>query len=300
VFLFGAFVREALNVIRLECTMQQNLILRQPYERWLAYGLLLITGLVMAFPFIYMLASSLKTSSEVVQVPPVLFPQTLQLGNYIEVLNIVPLGTQLVNSTLVTIGVVAGWIFTSVLAGYAFARLEFPGRDVLFFAYLLTLMVPFAVLIVPMYRIMIAFGWVDKLVALIVPWLFTAYGTFLLRQFFMNLPRDLEEAAMIDGASRWGILFRVAVPLARPAMATLATFGFLYAWNSFLWPLIIISNPEKKVVTQGLMDLQALYAARVDLIMAGSVLAVLPTLIVFLFAQRYFIEGIATTGLAGR
>jgi multiple sugar transport system permease protein len=280
--------------------MQQNLILRQPYERWLAYGLLLITGLVMAFPFIYMLASSLKTSSEVVQVPPVLFPQTLQLGNYIEVLNIVPLGTQLVNSTLVTIGVVAGWIFTSVLAGYAFARLEFPGRDVLFFAYLLTLMVPFAVLIVPMYRIMIAFGWVDKLVALIVPWLFTAYGTFLLRQFFMNLPRDLEEAAMIDGASRWGILFRVAVPLARPAMATLATFGFLYAWNSFLWPLIIISNPEKKVVTQGLMDLQALYAARVDLIMAGSVLAVLPTLIVFLFAQRYFIEGIATTGLAGR
>ena len=280
--------------------MQQNLILRQPYERWLAYGLLLITGLVMAFPFIYMLASSLKTSSEVVQVPPVLFPQTLQLGNYIEVLNIVPLGTQLVNSTLVTIGVVAGWIFTSVLAGYAFARLEFPGRDVLFFAYLLTLMVPFAVLIVPMYRIMIAFGWVDKLVALIVPWLFTAYGSFLLRQFFMNLPRDLEEAAMIDGASRWGILFRVAVPLARPAMATLATFGFLYAWNSFLWPLIIISNPEKKVVTQGLMDLQALYAARVDLIMAGSVLAVLPTLIVFLFAQRYFIEGIATTGLAGR
>jgi multiple sugar transport system permease protein len=280
--------------------MQQNLILRQPYERWLAYGLLLITGLVMAFPFIYMLASSLKTSSEVVQVPPVLFPQTLQLGNYIEVLNIVPLGTQLVNSTLVTIGVVAGWIFTSVLAGYAFARLEFPGRDVLFFAYLLTLMVPFAVLIVPMYRLMIAFGWVDKLVALIVPWLFTAYGTFLLRQFFMNLPRDLEEAAMIDGASRWGILFRVAVPLARPAMATLATFGFLYAWNSFLWPLIIISNPEKKVVTQGLMDLQALYAARVDLIMAGSVLAVLPTLIVFLFAQRYFIEGIATTGLAGR
>ena len=280
--------------------MEQGLFIRGRGERLVAYVVLLAMGLLMAFPFIYMLASSLKTSSEVVQVPPTLFPDTLQLGNYLEVLSIVPLGTQLVNSALVTAGVVAGWVFTSVLAGYAFARIEFPGREALFFAYLLTLMVPFAVLIVPMYRLMITFGWVDKLTALIVPWLFTAYGTFLLRQFFMGLPRDLEEAAMIDGAGRWGILFRIAMPLARSAMATLATFGFLYAWNSFLWPLIIISNPENKVVTQGLMDLQALYAARVYLIMAGSVLAVLPTLIVFLLAQRYFIEGIATTGLAGR
>jgi multiple sugar transport system permease protein len=137
-------------------------------------------------------------------------------------------------------------------------------------------------------------------VALIVPWVFTAYGTFLLRQFFMGIPKDLEEAAMMDGASRWGVLFRICLPLARPAMATLATFGFLYAWNSFLWPLIIISSPGKKVITQGLVDLQALYAVRVDLIMAGSTLAVLPTLIIFLLAQRYFIEGIATSGLAGR
>jgi multiple sugar transport system permease protein len=275
-------------------------ILRRPWERALAYAFLAVTGLVMVFPFIYMVASSLKTSSEVVQVPPKLFPATLQFGNYLEVLSIVPLGTQLWNTVLVTAGVVAGWVFTSVLAGYAFARLQFPGRDWLFGVYLTTLMVPFAVLIVPMYRMMLIFGWVDKLTALIIPWIFTAYGTFLLRQFFMSIPKDLEEAALIDGASRWGILFRIFVPLARPAIATLATFGFLYAWNSFLWPLIIISSPEKKVITQGLVDLQALYAARVDLIMAGSTLAVLPTLIVFLFAQRYFIEGVATAGLAGR
>ena len=280
--------------------MERGIFIQRPFERWLAYAFLLITGLIMAFPFIYMLASSLKTSNEVVQIPPTLFPDNLQIGNYFEVLSIVPLGTQLIKSALVTAGVCAGWVFTSVLAGYAFARLNFPGRDALFFVYLLTLMVPFAVIIIPMYQLMIAFGWVDKLTALIVPWLFTAYGTFLLRQFFMGLPRDLEEAAMIDGANRWVILFRVFLPLARPAMATLATFGFLYSWNSFLWPLIIISNPDKKVVTQGLMDLQALYAARVDLIMAGSVLAVLPTLLIFLLAQRYFIEGIATTGLAGR
>ncbi len=275
-------------------------ILRTPLDRALAYLFLMVTGLLMIFPFIYMLSSSLKASSEVVQVPPTLFPNVLQIGNYSEVLSIVPLGTQLLNTVIVTVCVVAGWVITSVMAGYAFARLEFPGRELLFFIYLATLMVPFAVLIVPMYRLMITFGWVDRLTALIVPWLFTAYGTFLLRQFFMGLPRDLEEAAMIDGASRWGILFRIAMPLARPAMATLATFGFLYAWNSFLWPLIIISSADKKVITQGVVDLQALYAARVDLIMAGSVLAVLPTLIVFLLAQRYFIEGIATTGLAGR
>jgi multiple sugar transport system permease protein len=280
--------------------MEQGLFIRKPYERWLAYIFLLVTGLLMAFPFIYMLSSSLKTSSEVVQLPPTLFPAVLQVGNYLEVLNIVPLDVQLRNTAIVTLGVVFGQVFTSVLAGYAFARLEFPGRDFLFMVYLATLMVPFAVLIVPMYRIMVWFDWDDKLTALIVPWLFTAYGTFLLRQFFMGMPRDLEEAAMIDGASRWGILFQVAMPLARPAMATLATFAFLYAWNSFIWPLIIISNPQNKVVSQGLVDLQALYAARVDLVMAGSVLAVIPTLLIFLFAQRYFIEGIATTGLAGR
>jgi multiple sugar transport system permease protein len=280
--------------------MTNSTFIRTPLERAIAYIVLISTSLVMIFPFIYMITTSLKTSQEVVSVPPTLFPTVIQWGNYAEVLRIVPIGTQLINSAIVTIGVVVGWVFTSVLAGYAFARLEFPGRDFLFYLYLLTLMVPFAVIIVPMYRLMITFGWVDSLLALIVPWVTTAYGTFLLRQFFMGMPRDLEEAALIDGASRWGVLFKIAVPLARPAMATLATFGFLYAWNSFLWPLIIISDPQKKVVTQGLMDLQALYAARVDLIMAGSVLAVLPTLLIFLLAQRYFIEGIATTGLAGR
>lgn len=271
-------------------------------EQGLIYLVLIATGLVMAFPFVYMFASSLKTSSEVVTVPPRLFPDVLQVGNYFEAVNIpgVRLGRQLWNTVLVTSVVVAGQLTTSILASYAFARLRFPGRDALFFAYLATLMVPFAVLIVPIYKIMNAFGWIDTLWALTIPWLYTAYGTFLLRQFFLGLPIDLEEAALIDGASRWGILFRIAVPLAKPAIATLATFSFLYAWNSFLWPLIVINSPENKVITQGLIDLQSLYAVRVDLIMAGSVLAVLPTLVVYLFAQRYFIEGVATSGLAGR
>lgn len=271
-------------------------------ERFLIYIVLVLIGLVIGFPFIYMVTSSLKASSEVVQVPPTLFPQVLQLGNYLEVVNTpnVNLARQLLNSTIVTATVVLGQVLTSVLAGYAFARLQFPGRDTLFFLYLGTLMVPFAVLIVPMYKLMQWLGWIDSLWALTIPWLFTAYGTFLLRQFFMGQPKDLEEAALIDGASRWGILFRISVPLAKPAIATLATISFLYAWNSFLWPLIVINDPNKKVITQGLMDLQSLYAVRVDLILAGSVLAVLPTVLVYLFAQRYFIEGVATAGLAGR
>lgn len=275
---------------------------RQRVEHGLIYAFLLLIGLIIVFPFIYMVTSSLKTSQEVITVPPTLFPNVVQVGNYIEAINIpnVALGQQLFNTIIVTATVVAGQVLTSILAGYAFARLNFPGRDILFFLYLGTLMVPFAVLIVPMYKIMQAFGWIDTLWALTVPWLFTAYGTFLLRQFFLGLPRDLEEAALIDGASRWGILFRIAAPLAKPAIATLATFSFLYAWNSFLWPLIVINSPEKKVITQGIIDLQSLYAVRVDLIMAGSVLAVLPTVLVYMFAQRYFIEGVATSGLAGR
>jgi multiple sugar transport system permease protein len=275
---------------------------RQRVDHLLIYLVLIITGFIITFPFLYMLTSSFKTSQEVITVPPKLFPTVWQLGNYVEAVNIpnVDLARQLTNTVVVTAIVVVGQVLTSILAGYAFARLTFPGRDLLFFLYLGTLMVPFAVLIVPMYKIMQAFGWIDSLLALTIPWLFTAYGTFLLRQFFMGLPRDLEEAALIDGASRWGILFRICVPLAKPAIATLATFSFLYAWNSFLWPLIVINSPTKKVITQGIIDLQSLYAVRVDLIMAGSVLAVLPTVIVYLFAQRYFIEGVATSGLAGR
>ncbi len=280
--------------------------LRTPFEKTLAYVLLIVLGFLMVFPFVWMFTASLKPHADIVQVLNVtLFPKGLPTewlwGNYAEVLSIVPIGTQLINSVLVTVGVSAGQILTSILAGYAFARIPFPGRDSLFSAYLGTLMVPFAVLLVPMYQLMIWLGWVDKLAALIVPWLFTAYGTFLLRQAFMALPKELEEAAMIDGTNRWGVLFRIYVPLVGPAIATLGTIAFLYSWNSFTWPLIVINSRDLKVVTQGLMDLQALYGGtRLDLVMAGSVMAVLPTLLVYLFFQRYFIEGVASSGMGGR
>ena len=279
--------------------------LRTPFEKFLAYAVLITLGCVMVLPFFYMFAASLKQHAEIVQIPPSFFPRGLptewRWGNYAEVLQIVPIGTQLLNSVFVTISVSFLQLLTSVLAGYAFARIPFPGANTVFSAYLGTLMVPFAVILVPMYQLMIWLGWVDSLAALVIPWITTAYGTFLLRQAFMALPHELEEAAMIDGTSRWGALFRVYLPLVVPTLATLGTIAFLYSWNSFTWPLIVINSKEHMVVTQGLMSLQALYGGtRLDLVMAGSVMAVGPTLLIYLFFQRYFIEGVASSGMGGR
>jgi multiple sugar transport system permease protein len=205
----------------------------------------------------------------------------------------------LTNTVLVTIAVVVGQIVTSVLGGYAFARIDFKGRDQLFLLYLGSVMIPFVVLIIPLFQLMLQLGWTDNLVALIIPFVFTAYGTFLMRQFFLGIPKEIEEAALIDGASRATILWKVMVPLARPAIATLATFGFLYAWNSFFWPLVIINsgNPDNGLLTLTLATLGGRSSTDTNLVFAGAVLAMTPPILVFLFAQRYFVENSASSGL---
>ena len=207
----------------------------------------------------------------------------------------------LVNTILVTVCVVTGQLVTSIFGGYAFSRVKFRGRDSLFLLYLGSIMIPFVVLIIPMYRLMVILDWQNQLVALIVPWMFTAYGTFLMRQFFMTIPKDLEEAAMLDGASRMRILWQIFVPLSRPAIATLAIFSFLYAWNSFLWPLLIINeaNETNHVLTLALIKLSNIAADRPNIVLTGAAIAILPPMIVFVFAQRYFIEGLAGSGLKG-
>lgn len=222
--------------------------------------------------------------------------------NYRRVLELQSIDRSLTNTMLVTILVVVGQVVTSVLGGYAFARLSFPGRDELFLVYLGTIMIPFVVLIIPMYQLMVIVGWVDRIAALILPWIFSAYGTFLMRQFFVSIPKDLEEAALMDGATRFRVLWQIFVPLAGPAIATQATFTFLYAWNSFVWPLIVINtgNYQNQVLTLSLMVLQGRAADSPNLVMAGTTIAVAVPLLVFVLAQRYFVEGIATSGLAGR
>ncbi len=224
----------------------------------------------------------------------------LQLSNYNAVLNL-DLDRALVNTTLVTLLVVSGQLITSIFGGYAFSRVRFKGRDTLFLLYLGSIMIPFVVLIIPTYRLMVAVGWQNRIVSLIIPWIFTAYGTFLMRQFFISIPKEIEEAALMDGASRFRILWGIFVPLSKPAIATLAIFSFLYAWNSFLWPLLIIGEGQTQnhVLTLALIRLSNSYADQPNLVLTGAAIAILPPVILFIVAQRYFVEGVATSGLKG-
>jgi ABC-type glycerol-3-phosphate transport system permease component len=221
--------------------------------------------------------------------------------NYGELLELQSIDRSLSNTILVTICVVVGQVLTSLLGGYAFARLNFPGRDQIFVFYLGTIMIPFVVLIIPMYQLMVLIGWTDHIAALIIPWIFSAYGTFLMRQFFISIPKEIEEAALIDGASRLGILWRILVPMTMPAIATQATFSFLYAWNSFIWPFVVINagNTDNHVLTLSLQVLKGRAAESPNLVMAGAAIAIIPPLIVFVLAQRYFVEGVANTGVKG-
>lgn len=222
-----------------------------------------------------------------------------QWDNFSEIVALRDVDRALTNTILVTVLVVAGTLFTSIMGGYAFSRLKFKGRDALFLGYIGSIMIPFTVLIIPLFRLMVALGWVNTLGSLVWPFLFNAYGTFLMRQFFVSIPKDLEEAAYIDGAKRWRILWGIFVPLSWPAIATLATFMFLYAWNSFIWPLVSINgaNSEDFVFTIALSTLGGQAGEGPNLLFAAIVLSVTVPFLVFAFAQRYFVENVATSGI---
>jgi multiple sugar transport system permease protein len=221
--------------------------------------------------------------------------------NYKEVIELNNMNRALTNTTLVTVMVVIGQLLTSVVGGYAFARLKFPGRDTVFVFYLGTIMIPFVMLIVPLYQLMVVIGWTDRLAALIIPWIFTAYGTFLMRQHFITFPKEIEEAALLDGASRMQILTQILIPASVPALATQATFTFLYAWNSFIWPLVIINvgNEKNHVLTLALNVLRGRASDTPNLILAGAAIAIIPPLIVFILGQRFFVESVASSGVKG-
>ncbi len=221
--------------------------------------------------------------------------------NYREIIELNNMARALTNTALVTILVVIGQLVTSVFGGYAFARLKFPGRDTVFLFYLGTIMIPFVMLIVPLYQLMVVIGWTDRLAALIIPWIFTAYGTFLMRQHFITFPKEIEEAALLDGASRFQILKNIILPASVPALATQATFTFLYAWNSFIWPLVIINvgNEKNHVLTLALNVLRGRASDTPNLILAGAAIAIVPPLIVFILGQRFFVESVASSGVKG-
>jgi multiple sugar transport system permease protein len=224
---------------------------------------------------------------------------TAQWENFSEVLERPAMDRALSNTILATALVVVGVLFTSIMGGYAFARIRFPGRNAIFLAYLGSIMIPFIVVLVPLFQLMVSLDWINHLGVLVWPFLFNAYGTFLMRQFFAGIPKELDESAVMDGASRWKILWRIYVPLSWPAIATLGTFSFLYAWNSFVWPLVAINtaNTEDYVLTIALRQLGGQAVESPNLIFAGIVIAVVVPIAIFIAAQRYFVENVATSGI---
>ena len=220
-------------------------------------------------------------------------------ANYSDAATILPFGWFFLNSIFVALLVTAGQLVTCSLAAYAFARLKFPGRDRIFLLYLATMMLPGQVTTIPVYLIMRHLHWVDSYQAVILPSLFSAYGTFLLRQYFLTIPRSLEEAAMIDGCSRFGTYFRVILPLAKPALATLAVFVFIGSWNSFFWPFVVLSDNALMTLPVGLAKFKGLYGTNWTMLMAATVMVITPTLIVYLISQKFLTKGIVMTGLKG-
>jgi len=263
------------------------------------YTILIIGGLSMIIPFLWMLSTSLKDASAVFTLPPQWVPEPVVWSNYVTAWKVVPFGRFYLNSIFVTLCVTVGQVFTSSLSAYAFARLRFPGRDRLFFLYLATMMIPSSVTMIPVFILLKMIGWIDSYKALIVPAIFSAYGTFMLRQFFMSLPRDLEDAAKIDGCGFLGIYWRVVLPLSKPALATLTTFTFMAAWGNFMWPLIVINSMDKMTLPVGLSSFQGLYTTDWPLLMAGSVMVMVPLIVLFVFNQRFFTEGIKLSGMHG-
>jgi multiple sugar transport system permease protein len=261
------------------------------------YLVLLLGALTMLTPLLWMLATSLKPLEDVFKWPPLGFQSRPVWSNYREIWDAVPFARYLANTFVVSLARTAGVLVTSSLAGYAFARLRFPGRDVIFLAYLGTIMVPGQVTMIPSFIVMRELGWLDTYMALIIPGLFSPFATFLMRQYFLTLPRSLEDAAAIDGAGLFTAFRRIALPLAKPALATVGVFTFLTSWNDFLWPLIVTNSESVRVVSVGLTEFQNLYYTDWPLLMAASLVAVLPVLVLYVFAQRYFVAGIATTGI---
>jgi multiple sugar transport system permease protein len=261
---------------------------------------------ILLVPFFWMLITSLETPAETRRFPPVLWPHSPQWSNYPTALDAAPFVRFMVNSAVVAIIVVACNLVLCSVAGYAFARLRFLGRGALFAVLMATLMVPFQVTMIPEFLIVKWLGtnvWdelgIDHLGALVVPNVVTAFGIFFLRQFFLTIPVELEEAARIDGTSRIGVLFTIVLPLSLPALSTLAALTFLDSWNSFLWPLIVINSENHMTLPLGLTTFQGSHDTQWHLLMAGNVFSLLPMLLVFFAAQRYFVRSVAATGLKG-
>ncbi|WP_257350229.1 carbohydrate ABC transporter permease [Pseudalkalibacillus decolorationis] len=272
---------------------------RSKYKKSAVHIILIVGSLVMVGPFIWMLLTSIKTLGEATKVPPVIFPSKIQWENYVEVFTSLPFTNFYVNTVIMTGGILLGQLMLCSMAGYAFARINFPGRNILFILFLSVLMIPSQAFLIPQYLLMEKIGWLDSLQALITPGVFSAFGTFLMRQFFMTLPKELEESARIDGCNHFQIFWKIMLPLAKPGLIALSITTVLFSWKSLMWPLIVNNSMEMMPLSAGLAYLKGQHVTDYSILMAGSLLALWPVILIFVFLQKHFIEGITFTGSKG-
>lgn len=289
--------------VKVVSELKEKSPLKRKLQRAVLFVALSVGAVSMAAPFLWMVSTSLAEAGQVFAENRPWWqewlPTTFVWQNYVKVWAVVPFAQFYLNSIFVSLCITFGQVTTSAMAAYAFARLNFPGRDRIFFGYLATMMIPGAVTMIPVFILLRHFGWIDTYKALILPGIFTAYGTFMLRQFFLTLPKDLEDAAKIDGCSYVRIFWHIILPLSKPALATLTTFTFMGSWMNLMWPLIVVNTHTKYTLPVGLAYFQGVHGTDWTLLMAASMMMILPILIVFLFNQRFFVEGIKLTGIKG-
>ncbi|MFO7649913.1 MAG: carbohydrate ABC transporter permease [bacterium] len=259
--------------------------------------LLVAGGIAMVLPFYWMVSTSLKTPLEALAFPPTWLPRVPQWDNYAEVFRQVPLWRYLFNTVVVAFLSLTGVLFTGVLAAYAFARLRFPGREILFMGFLALMMIPLPVYLVPSYTILFKLGWIDTFAAMIVPWIVNIFSIFLLRQHMRQLPQDLFDAARIDGCSRFGTLWRIVIPLCKPPLVTITVFNVIGSWNSFFWPLIVTNSDRIRPLQVGLAYFSREQSTNYTLLMAATTMAIIPLVALFFVAQRQIIQSQARSGL---
>lgn len=276
------------------------LLIRTIAVETLYYALMFSLVVAFAMPLVWMLSTSLKPESEVVRLPPKWIPNPFLWSNYPDMWRSSPFGAFYRNSTKIATFNVCGVLFFSSLAGYAFARIEFVGRDILFSILLSTMMIPGAVTLIPLYITFRNIGWIDTHYPLWVPGILASVSSiFILRQFFMTIPRELEDAARIDGCTNFGVYWKIVIPQVKPALATVGIFTFLGSWNSFIAPLIFINSLEKQTLPMGLALFQTEFSTSVSLTMAAASAVTAPVLLIYFFAQGYFVQGITLTGIKG-
>jgi multiple sugar transport system permease protein len=262
----------------------------------IVYILLILGSFIMVLPFIWSVLTSFKSLTESLQIPPKILPDSWSMINFSNVWNTLPFTSFFTNTfIMIVVRLITSTIF-SAMAAYAFARLDFPGKGVLFTIVLLPMMVPSQIFILPQYLIVSKIGWVNTVKALIVPGIVSTFGTFLLRQFFMGIPDELEEAAILDGCNTGQVFSKIMLPLAKSGIVSLIIFTSLFAWKDLMWPLIVNMTPEKMPLSSGLALLQGQYTTNYPELMAGSVIAIIPMVVLFIIFQKQFVEGIATTG----